>query len=643
MTLRHPVLFATLTTLFVLAPHVRAQDPRDDASVQLPPPNVALVEGAVTLDREDRSEPAMPNVPMVPGDRLRTERGRAEVLFPDGTALDVDEFTSVELQGPTLLRVTNGRVLLTVAGASNPSAAPLFQIDTPTASATTNGPGEYRVSAIADPAGAQTEMAILRGSGALTTERGTMPLRAGERSVAWDNAAPGYPQPFNSARFDAFDQWAAAQRSMRLGTTSAQYLPPDLRMYGGTFDRDGAWQYDPSYGYVWYPSVAAGWRPYYYGYWDPVPRYGWTWIGLDVWSWPTHHYGRWGHAHNGWFWIPDRHWATAWVSWGAAPGYVSWCPLGWDNRPVFGLSVNIGNRYDGWVVMPRGRFGGRDHYVHRYAVPPRAIPVNTPFVTQAYAPIPAGRGARRDGYAVPRYSNQPVTAAPGGARPSGIDRQRSSRGGQPAAGNASVRGGAVPRGGAAPPGGGAPGPFDARGQYDPRTAVRRPSSPSSSMPTVVLPPPRGTQPATVPYGGAPGQPVTTPDGGAARQPATIPPFMRRAPTAGGQPMTVPPPPAGSSGGNVAAPRSWGGGGVRAPQPVAPPPSAGPAAQPSTAPRGYSRGERSGGGSPSSPPPSSGGSSTSRSSGGSGSSGNSGQSSGGSGGGHHDAGSRRPPR
>jgi hypothetical protein len=310
-----------------------------------------------------------------------------QVLFPDGSALDVDDSTSVDLQSPTLLRVTAGRVKLTVAGANNPSGAIRYQIDTPVASAMTDGAGEFRVALLSEPSGLEIELAVLRGSAALTTERGTMRVHAGERSLARDNEAPMQPQAFNSARFDAFDLWSAARRSARMGSAaSAQYLPSDLQMYGGTLDRSGAWQYEAPYGYVWYPTVDQDWRPYYDGYWSSIRPYGWTWIGFDVWAWPTHHYGRWGLARDRWFWIPERHWNAAWVSWGAAPGYVSWCPLGFDNRPVIGPSVTLGNSWGGWVVVPRTHFGWSN--VRQWAIPRQGLPATTPFVVQASAPVP---------------------------------------------------------------------------------------------------------------------------------------------------------------------------------------------------------------------------------------------------------------
>jgi hypothetical protein len=372
---------------------VFAQDSND-----APPPHLAVVDGTATLDREDVTEPATVGAPLVPGDRVRTERGRAELLFPDGSAVDLDEYSTIELEGPTLLRMTSGRVLLFAAGANNPASAVQFQIDTPVASAQTDGPGEYRVSILGSPSALQTEMAVIRGGGALVTELGTMPLRSGERSTAWDNAAPSRPQIFNSARYDAFDQWSMGLRDERLGSRSqsAQYLPADLRMYGGELDRNGSWNYEAPYGYVWYPSVAPEWRPYYDGYWSSVPTYGWTWIGVDVWSWPTHHYGRWGYARSRWFWIPDRRWSPAWVSWGGAAGYVSWCPLGFDNRPVFALSASVGGGYRGWTVLSRDHFGGH-RSVRQFAVSPRSLPATVGFVAQASAPVPPPRAVARRG------------------------------------------------------------------------------------------------------------------------------------------------------------------------------------------------------------------------------------------------------
>ena len=194
---------------------------------------------------------------------------------------------------------------------------------------------------------------------------------------------------------------------------SAEYLPQELQMYGGTFGQYGSWQNEAPYGAVWYPRVARTWRPYYHGYWAPMPSYGWTWVGFDAWDWPTHHYGRWGYARGSWFWVPGRVWAPAWVSWASAPGFVSWCPLGVSGSPVFALSIGNGDPWTGWTIVRRDTFGGRAYAVHRYAVEPHHLTRATPFIIQSRAPVALSVAASRPAPVVapPRsFANAPGPA-----------------------------------------------------------------------------------------------------------------------------------------------------------------------------------------------------------------------------------------
>lgn len=532
-----------VTACLLLAAPALAQDTSSQpTSYDEPPPaHLAVVDGIVVLDRDGVEEEAQPGMPLVPGDRVRTDRGRVEVLFPDGSALAVDEFTIVDLQSPFLLRLLSGRLLLTVARPGEGGSISQYQVDTPAASAVIDGPGEYVVGLLGTPSMPQAELAVRRGRAELITEQGAMPLQSGERSLAWANTVPTPPQPFNSARRDALDQWAALQRDARTGSRSAQYLPSGLRPYSGAFDQYGAWQYDTAYGYVWYPTVDTGWRPYYNGYWSSVPRLGWTWIGMDRWAWPTHHYGRWGYVRSRWFWIPDRRWGPAWVAWGAAPGYVSWSPLGFDNRPLFGLSVSIGNAWNGWVVLPRDRFGVRGQYVHQYAVASRALPPRTPFVIQSTPPIaprhapvrvvdgrgPAGNVGRRGqgdvagrtprgSVAVPRTPTQDRTFGPA-ARPGTPGAPPSARDNafDPAP-DRTRRPDAVRRGGTAPGDGTAPGNTPGAGAGAVTGAPRR--SPPADQPRFV---PfgdfRGDGRRATPEPTAPGV-----DGRARRNPSAVP-------------------------------------------------------------------------------------------------------------------------
>ena len=337
-------------------------DGEDDA-----PAHVAHVDGTVSLEREGRTDNAPLNMPLLSGDRLRTADGRVEVLFADGSTLHLDMRSTIDVQSDDLVRLTEGRLRLNILG---PARSVAYRIDSPAGSARITQPGEYRLALLKGDNETQLELAVVRGAAEVFTDQGTTPVRAGERAYASAGLAPSYAYAYNSANWDAFDRWSEARRDVRLGVSS-QYLPPDMQAYAPELDDSGDWRYTESYGYAWYPRVNAEWRPYYYGRWSSYPRYGWTWIGAERFAWPTHHYGRWGFSAGAWFWLPSSHWSPANVSWGYAPGYVSWCPLGFDNRPIFGLNGYGSGHYSswrGWTAVSYAHFGGRDHWVNQRAV-----------------------------------------------------------------------------------------------------------------------------------------------------------------------------------------------------------------------------------------------------------------------------------
>ena len=209
------------------------------------------------------------------------------------------------------------------------------------------------------------------------------------------------PQFFNSARFDAFDRWVDGAARQRRGHGAVGAVPScRFATYGGALDRYGAWNYEAPYGYVWYPTVAPDWRPYYDGYWSPVPI---VWVDVDrrrrlvVADPPLRSVGLRAQP----LVLDSRsHWAPAWVSWGGAPGYVSWCPLGFDNRAVFPLALATGSGYsgwngwNGWTVVSRDHFGGH-RSVRQFAVGPRSLPANVGFVQQASVPVAPPRAVPR--------------------------------------------------------------------------------------------------------------------------------------------------------------------------------------------------------------------------------------------------------
>lgn len=375
-----PRLALALTLALLVSPRVApAQEPPPgDAQLQATPQQydtpayVAVVDGTATLERDGRIENAPLNMPLLSGDRLRTADGRVEVRFADGGRLHLDSRTSLDVQSDDLVRLVDGRIRLSIQRAPQVS----YRVDSAVGSVRLTEAGEYRVSLIHTEKETQLELAVVRGAGEIFTEQGATPVRSGERAYASLGLLPSYAYTYNSANMDEFDRWSDLQRGAVYAPSSesSQYLPADMTGYASTFDQYGDWRYQQTYGYVWYPRVATGWRPYYYGRWAPYPVYGWTWIAGDPFGYPTHHYGRWGFSANSWFWIPTPYWGPAYVSWGYAPNYVSWCPLGFNNRAVFSInSYNVGPAYyhghytAAWTTVPRGSFG-HGYYAHQNAV-----------------------------------------------------------------------------------------------------------------------------------------------------------------------------------------------------------------------------------------------------------------------------------
>jgi translation initiation factor IF-2 len=133
-----------------------------------------------------------------------------------------------------------------------------------------------------------------------------------------------------------------------------------------------------------------------------------------------------------WFWIPTSRWAPAYVSWGYANDYVSWCPLGWNNRAVISINIFGGSSYyyagpryySAWTIVPRGYFGRG--YAYERAVSwdrfrnerprfvegrapggyDRAVPRNTAPIRYAGTREPAAVAGRPGMSTTPRYINR---------------------------------------------------------------------------------------------------------------------------------------------------------------------------------------------------------------------------------------------
>lgn len=135
-----------------------------------------------------------------------------------------------------------------------------------------------------------------------------------------------------------------ANKTFAQATVTLQVFYDQLSPYG-------TWVHHPSYGYVFVPTVEAGFTPYNTnGHWV-LTEDGWTWVSDYKWGWAAFHYGRW-HADrvHGWLWIPDTHWGPAWVNWRRSNSYYGWAAM----EP--GIRVRTGFRTIGDVPEDRWVF-----------------------------------------------------------------------------------------------------------------------------------------------------------------------------------------------------------------------------------------------------------------------------------------------
>ena len=284
-------------------------------------------------------------MPLLAGDRLRTADGRVEILFADGSTLHLDMRSTIDVQSDDLVRLLGGPRAADTSRARAGTRGLSHRLPRParrgsrsrasTASRCCSG-GRGRDSS-------SSRWCAARPSSSPIEARPR--VRAGERAYASAGLAPSYAYAYNSAAWDAFDRWSEAQRDVRLGV-SAQYLPSDMQTYASTVRRDGDWRYDavvrlrrgirasPPTGVL--ITTGAGIR---------IRAYGWTWIGADRLGLADASLRPLGILGGRLVLDSRRRTGRRPRSRGRyAPGYVSWCPLGFDNRPVFALDTTASVR-----------------------------------------------------------------------------------------------------------------------------------------------------------------------------------------------------------------------------------------------------------------------------------------------------------
>lgn len=321
-----------------------------------PPARVArigLLQGSVSFQPAGESDwvGAVPNRPMTTGDQLWSDvDSRAEVQL--GSAVirlsAMTGFSFLNLDDSTVqIQLTAGALNLTVRRLGQDED---FEIDTPNQAFNIFQPGHYRIEASAD--GNYTIVSVRAGEGESTGGGQTYDLRAGQQGT-FSGTDQLYAEVTDVSAPDDFDNWSQNRDHRYDYSHSAQYLSPYVVGFDD-LDDYGNWQFDATYGHVWYPSVVdSGWAPYHTGHWDWISPWGWTWVDDSPWGYAPFHYGRWSYIGGRWGWIagptaqPAVYAPALVVFVGGGPGgwggNVGWFPLG--PREVYVPSYHVSEAY----------------------------------------------------------------------------------------------------------------------------------------------------------------------------------------------------------------------------------------------------------------------------------------------------------
>ncbi len=320
------------------------------------------------------------NVPILAGDRIFTGEGRAEIQFPDGSFLRLDQHSEIDVvviadlanqwENRTVLRLVSGSAILLVENIA--SEDDVFRVDTPTASVFILTRGIFRVDASTD--GERTTMSSYNGVAEVVAEGASVLVRSGERTNVIGRHSPNQPWSFNYFRQDEFDRWNRARQGAYVrpyDNLPTQDVPGEVRPYVSELAYYGDWIDDPDYGWVWRPDdVDREWTPYLVGRWYQAPA-GLTWVSYEPWGWAPYHYGRWEVSLGvGWVWIPGRVYSGGWVQWAYTPTYVGWSPTNYYNYPVVVTSLHFGHHYyphRSWVFVDK-------HHIHHKHLQKVAVP-----------------------------------------------------------------------------------------------------------------------------------------------------------------------------------------------------------------------------------------------------------------------------
>ena len=301
------------------------------------------IEGSVQIDRNTGQgfEKAIMNMPITEGMRIRTNSGRAEVEFENGSVLRLADDSSVQFDKLTRgddgqmindVRVNDGTVYVNYKH----KAADGFRLEYAKDSLNLDRDVHFRLSVFPEKA----QISVLKGELDVPENGLTAKLKKNETlNVNFnDQAQAAVAKGISSLPADYWDEQRSAYDSQYQDQYAKNKYPyqygfSDLNYYGTFFNA-------PGYGMLWQPfGVTSAWNPFGDGAWAFYPGFGYMWVSGYPWGWTPYRYGNWLYTPSyGWAWQPGM--ASGWTTVNAYPTVVN-APQSWHHpAPPVSTALN---------------------------------------------------------------------------------------------------------------------------------------------------------------------------------------------------------------------------------------------------------------------------------------------------------------
>jgi ferric-dicitrate binding protein FerR (iron transport regulator) len=267
------------------------------------------VKGNLALDRKTGLgfEQTMQNMPIVEGEKLKTEDGYAEVEFEDNTTMRLApnsqvDFALLALRSSGAKASTMNVVKGTVYVSTESTKGNEFLLVVGDTKVTVTPSTHLRLEVNES----RTVVSVFNGSaevqrGAETSTVGKkQSLTVGAEEMAVAKKVQGQPyDDWDKESIDYHKRYAAANAAVAGGNS---FGLSDLNYYGNFINAGGASFWQPYF-------VGAGWSPYANGVWAFYPGAGYSWVSPYPWGWLPYHSGSWSFFPGyGWGWQPGGSW-----------------------------------------------------------------------------------------------------------------------------------------------------------------------------------------------------------------------------------------------------------------------------------------------------------------------------------------------